>query len=211
MISGVDGQVWLSLLQINTWAFPDICNALIMCTIVAQRRAWQCCQTQIRFPMGYFHVSSDRGGGGQGGTVWVGGWHISSPCFGSKQWGKVKKLLSFVRVPVVMILPPTLETKSNCRFIVGVESEIPALATLFSLSGPGIWDLKSPSVSDVSTGKLSSGTEVFSDAAQTQATGMKVACHKVSVCSTRERVQHSKCLMRASGPARKINHPWLQS
>lgn len=32
--------------------------------------------------------------------------YISSPCFGSEQCGKVKKLMKFVRVPVVMILPP---------------------------------------------------------------------------------------------------------
>lgn len=49
----------------------------------------------------------------------------------------------------------------------GVENQIPSLAALFSLSGPGFLDLNSPSVYDVSTGKLSSGAEVFSDAAQT--------------------------------------------
>lgn len=46
------------------------------------------------------------------------------------------------------------------------ESQIPSLATLFSLSGPGIWDSKSLSVYDVSTGKLGSGEEVFSDTAK---------------------------------------------
>lgn len=55
----------------------------------------------------------------------------------------------------------------------GVESQIPSLAALFSLSGPGFLDLKSSSVYDVSTGKLSSGAEVFSDAAQTLTAGMK--------------------------------------
>lgn len=45
------------------------------------------------------------------------------------------------------------ETLSNCRFIVGVESQIPSLAALFSLSGSGFQDLRSPSVYDVFTGK----------------------------------------------------------
>lgn len=81
--------------------------------------------------------------------------------------------MKFVRVPVVMILPPSLETLSNCRFIVGVESQIPSLAALFSLSGPGFQDLKSASVYDVSAGKLRSGAEVFSDTAQTLMAGIE--------------------------------------
>ncbi len=54
-----------------------------------------------------------------------------------------------------------------------VEIQIPCLAALFSLSMPEIWYLKSPSVSDVSTGKLCSAAEVFSDTAHTLMAGMK--------------------------------------
>lgn len=80
-----------------------------------------------------------------------------------------------VWVPVVMILPPTLETLSNGRFIVGVGSQIPSVAARFCLSEPVLFlpffsskkREKNPCVYDVSTGKLSPGAEVFSDTAQT--------------------------------------------
>lgn len=46
--------------------------------------------------------------------------------------------MKFVRVPVVMILPPSLETLSNCRFIVGVESQIPLLTSSIFFEWAGI-------------------------------------------------------------------------
>lgn len=77
------------------------------------------------------------------------------------------------------------ETLSNCRFIVGVESQIPSLAALFSLRGSGFQDFKSPY--DVFTGKRSTGAEVFSDRAQTRMTGMKCGLrYRCSVCATKQ-------------------------
>lgn len=56
----------------------------------------------------------------------------------------------------------------------GAASQILSPAALFSLSGPGILGFfKSPSVYDVSAGKLSIGAEVFSDRAHTLMSGMK--------------------------------------
>lgn len=85
--------------------------------------------------------------------------------------------MKFVRVLVVMILPPSLETLSNCRFIVGVESQIPlSTSSIFFEWARILRILKSPSVCDVSTGKLSSGAEVFSDTAQTLGSLARMKC-----------------------------------
>lgn len=81
-----------------------------------------------------------RGRRGRWGREYVSGGmtYISSLCFGSKQWGKVKKLMMFVTGASRDDSTPQSGNSIQLQVYCGSKRhQIPSLATRFSLSVPG--------------------------------------------------------------------------